>query len=53
MFEGKKFAYKSHTIPMVRIYKAQVKMEKLGDKMVPSGGVFPISEWINTDEIKW
>jgi ABC-type branched-subunit amino acid transport system substrate-binding protein len=53
MFDGKKFAYKSHTIPMVRIYKAQVKMEKLGDKMVPTGGVFPISEWINTDELKW
>jgi branched-chain amino acid transport system substrate-binding protein len=52
-FGGKKFAYKSHTIPMVGIFKAQVKMVQQGDKMVPTGGVFPISDWINTDEIKW
>lgn len=53
MFDGKTFAYKSHTIPMMRMYKAKVKMVKMGDKMVPTGGVYPIGEWINTDEIKW
>jgi branched-chain amino acid transport system substrate-binding protein len=53
MFGGKKFAYKSHTIPMARIYKAQVKMEKMGDKMVPTGGFIPVGDWINTDELKW
>jgi branched-chain amino acid transport system substrate-binding protein len=53
MFGGKKFAYKSHTVPMVGIFKGQVKMEKVGDKLVPTGGVFPISDWINTDELKW
>jgi hypothetical protein len=53
MFDGKTFSYKSHTIPMMRMYKAKVKMVKMGDKMVPTGGVYPIGEWINTDEIKW
>jgi branched-chain amino acid transport system substrate-binding protein len=53
MFGGKKFSYKSHTIPMLRIYKANVKMVKMGDKMVPTGGLSPLSDWINTDEIKW
>ncbi len=53
MFDGKSFSYKSHTIPMLRMYKAKVKMIKMGDKMVPTGGVFPIGEWINTDEISW
>ncbi len=53
MFGGKTFSYKSHTIPMLRIYKGQVKMVKMGDKMVPTGAVVPISEWYNTDNIKW
>jgi branched-chain amino acid transport system substrate-binding protein len=57
MFGGKTFAYKSHTIPMMRIYKANVKMAKIqtdeGEKMVPTGGVYPISDWINTDEVQW
>ena len=53
MFGGKTFSYKSHTIPMLRMYKAKVKMVKMGDKMVPTGGVYPIGEWINTDEISW
>jgi branched-chain amino acid transport system substrate-binding protein len=53
MFGGKTFSYKSHKIPMLRVYKAQVKMVKMGDKMVPTGGVYPISDWINTDEITW
>ena len=53
MFDGKVFSYKSHTIPMLRIFKAHVKMVKMGDKMVPTGAVVPISDWINTDKIKW
>ncbi|MBU2551369.1 MAG: ABC transporter substrate-binding protein, partial [Proteobacteria bacterium] len=53
MFDGKTFAYKSHTIPMLRIFKAQVKMVEVDGKPVPTGGVYPISDWINTDEIKW
>ena len=57
MFGGKTFSYKSHTIPMMRIFKANVKMAKIqtaeGEKMVPTGAVVPISDWINTDEIKW
>jgi hypothetical protein len=57
MFEGKTFSYKSHTVPMLRIFKAKVKMAKIqtaeGEKTVPTGGVYPISDWINTDEIKW
>jgi len=53
MFDGRTFAYKSHTIPMLRMYKAQVKMVKMGDKMVPTGAVVPIGDWINTDEIEW
>ncbi|UCG08085.1 MAG: hypothetical protein JSV83_05405, partial [Desulfobacterales bacterium] len=53
MFGGKTFSYQSHTIPMLQIFKGQVKMVKMGDQMVPTGGVFPIGDWINTDEIKW
>lgn len=53
MFNGRTFKYKSHTIPMLRMFKGQVKMVKMGDKMVPTGGVFPIGDWINTDEIQW
>ncbi|MFC1876083.1 ABC transporter substrate-binding protein [Thermodesulfobacteriota bacterium] len=53
MFDGKAFSYKSHTIPMLRMFKAHVKMVKMGDKMVPTGGVVPIGDWINTDEIQW
>ena len=57
MFGGKTFTYKSHTIPMLRMYKGTVKMVKIqtkeGDKMVPTGAVVPISDWLNTDEIKW
>ena len=53
MFNGKTFSYKSHTIPMLQIFKAHVKMVKMGDSMVPTGAVVPISEWINTDEIEW
>jgi hypothetical protein len=53
MFDGKSFSYKSHTIPMLRMFKAHVKMVKMGDKMVPTGGLTPVSDWINTDEIQW
>jgi branched-chain amino acid transport system substrate-binding protein len=53
MFDGKTFSYKSHTIPMMRMFKASVKMVKMGDKMVPTGGVTPVGPWVNTDEIKW
>ena len=53
MFGGKSFSWKSHTVPMLRLYRARVEMVKMGDKMVPTGGVFPISDWINTDEIQW
>ncbi len=53
MFGGKKFAYRFHTVPMLQIFKANVKMEKVGGKDVPVGGVYPISDWINVDEIKW
>jgi branched-chain amino acid transport system substrate-binding protein len=53
MFGGKTFSYKSHTIPMLRVYEAKVKMVKMGEKMVPTAGVYPISDWINTDEIDW
>ncbi len=40
VFEGKSFSYKSHTIPMVRLYKAQAKENKWQ----------PIGEWINVNE---
>ena len=53
MFDGKTFSYQSHTIPMMHMYKAKVKMVKMGDKMVPTGGCYPIGEWINTDEVVW
>lgn len=53
MFDGKTFSYKSHTIPMLRMYKAHVKMVKMGDKMVPTGGLEALGDWINTDEISW
>jgi len=53
MFGGQKFSYKSHTVPMLRIFKAKVKMVKMGGKNVPTGGVYPITDWINTDLVKW
>jgi branched-chain amino acid transport system substrate-binding protein len=53
MFGGKTFSYKSHTIPMLRIFKANVKMVKMGDNMVPTGAVVPITEWINAEEAGW
>jgi len=53
MFDGKTFAYKSHTIPMLRIFKANVKMVQVEGKPVPTGAALPITDWINTDEVKW
>jgi hypothetical protein len=53
MFDGKTFSYKSHTIPMLHMYKAKVKMVDMEGKKVPTGGVYPLGEWVNTDEIKW
>lgn len=53
MFAGKQFSYKSHTVPMLRMYKASVKMAKVGGEEVPTGGVYPIADWVNTDLIKW
>ncbi len=53
MFGGKKFSYKSHTVPMLRMYKAKVKMVKVGGKNVPTGGVYPLGDWVNTDLVKW
>ncbi len=38
---------------MMRIYKAKVKMVKMGEKKVPTGMLTPIGDWINTDEVKW
>lgn len=53
MFGGKTFAYKSHTIPMLRIFKAKVKMVDVKGKKLPTGLLVPISDWINTSEVKW
>ena len=53
MFGGKTFSYKSHTIPMLQIFKAQVKIVDYKGKKVPMGAVVPITEWINVDEVKW
>lgn len=53
MFGGKTFSYKSHTIPMLRMYKAHVKMVEVKGKKLPTGKVVPITDWINTDEVKW
>lgn len=53
MFDGKTFAYKSHTIPMLRLYRAKVKVVDMGGKKVPTGKWVPIGDWINTDETKW
>jgi hypothetical protein len=50
LFGGRGFSYKSHTIPMVRIYRCKVEKEvdKAGKK-VGVGSWVPISPWINTD----
>jgi len=53
MFGGKTFSYTSHTIPMLRMFYANVKMVKMGGKKVPTGAVTPITDWIDTTKIKW
>jgi branched-chain amino acid transport system substrate-binding protein len=53
MFDGKTFSYKSHTIPMMRMYRAHVKMVKVKGKKLPTGYMTPIGGWINSDEIEW
>lgn len=53
MFDGKTFSYKSHTIPMARLYKASVKMVTVKGKTVPTGKLAPLGGWINMDEIVW
>lgn len=53
MFDGKSFSYKSHTVPMLRLYKAKVKVIEMKGKKIPTGLHVPISDWINTSEIKW
>ncbi|MBW2103524.1 MAG: ABC transporter substrate-binding protein [Deltaproteobacteria bacterium] len=53
MFDGKTFSYASHTVPMVRLYEAHVKIVKVGGKEVPTGKWTPVSEWINTEETAW
>jgi len=53
MFDGRTFSYKSHTIPMMRMYKAHVKMVDYQGKKVPTGYMTPVGDWINTDEIQW
>ena len=53
MFNGKTFTYKSHTIPMMRMFRAHVKMADYKGKRVPTGYMEPIGDWINTDEIQW
>ena len=50
VFGGRSFAYKSHTIPMVRTYRCKVEKEiEKGGKKVAVGTWTPISPWINTD----
>lgn len=53
MFDGKTFSYKSHTIPMLRLYKAKAKAAKMKGKKITIGTHVPISDWINMDKIKW
>lgn len=53
LFDGKKFEYRFHTIPMVRVSRAKVKMQKVGDKEVPTGAVEPITDWIDVNHVKW
>ena len=53
MFDGKKFSYKSHTVPMARLYKAHVKMVEMNGKKVPTGYCEPLGDWIDTSKVKW
>jgi hypothetical protein len=53
MFDGKTFSYKSHTIPMVQLVQAKVKLVDMGGKKVPTGVWIPISDWMNMEQTKW
>ena len=53
LFDGKSFSYKSHTIPMVRIFRAESKTVDLDGKRVPKGVLHPLTDWIDTDKVKW
>jgi hypothetical protein len=53
MFDGKSFAYKSHRVPMLRLFQYKIKIVKMKGKPIPTGAVVPISDWVNTDEVKW
>jgi hypothetical protein len=53
MYDGQTFSYSKHTVPMLRIYKAKVKMVEMGGKKVPTGMWVPLGSWINTDKLKW
>jgi len=52
-FDGKRFSYKSHTIPMVQLVKAKVKLVEMGGKKVPTGVWVPVSDWMNMEQTKW
>lgn len=53
MYGGQTFSYKSHTIPMLRLYQAQVKeVDKDGEK-VTTGLHVPIGDWVNATEVEW
>jgi len=50
LFAGRGFSYKSHTIPMVRIYRCQVEKEiEKGGRKIGVGTWKPLSPWINTE----
>ena len=53
MYDGQTFSYSKHTIPMLRLYKAKVKMVEMGGKKVPTGMWIPLGGWVNTDKVKW
>ncbi|MBW1984116.1 MAG: ABC transporter substrate-binding protein [Deltaproteobacteria bacterium] len=52
-FDGKKFAYKSHTVPMLRMYKGHVKMVEVKGKKLPTGYCEPMGDWIDTSKVRW
>ena len=53
LFDGKTFSYQSHTIPMVRIFRAESKTVEVGGKRVPKGTLHPLTDWMDTDKMKW
>ena len=53
MYDGQTFSYSTHTVPMLRLYKAKVKMVEMGGKKVPTGMWVPLGGWVNTDKVKW